>query len=429
MRYTLSFLICFLSLTLTAQTYSLQQCIDSALTNNISVRQQRNQYDVQRLQYSQQKQNLLPSVSGNVGQSWSFGRATGVDNITRSQNQSNTSFGLSANLLLFDGLGMKYRIDEARANSEASEAQMKKLETDIRMDITTMYLQSLLRKELLLVAQSQMEDTRQKLQQTEQLVAEGRLAEGEKYALEAQLAKEELSVVQAENDLHLAMLDLAQAMNINYSPDMDIMLIDEDERLLPDREEAYQQALQNRPEIRSAQAQLQASEYALKGAKSAYSPSLSAGVDLGTGYYHLYGADNTAFGQQLGDNFSTTVGLHLNIPIFDRMQTPNSVKQQKISIENYRLQIEQQKQTLKKEIDQAYYNALAARSQKQSAQKAALSATEALRYAEKKYEAGRASVYELYDAKNTYLQAQSTLLQSKYEYSFKVRILEYYMSE
>lgn len=429
MRKIIIAILLQLPLLVMAEPYTLRQCIDSALVNNISVQQQRNQYDAYRLQYKQQKYNLLPSVSGNIGQSFSFGRATGADNVTVSQNMANTSFGLSANLLIFDGLGMKYRIDEARQNMEATEAETEKLEADIRMNIATMFLQILLNKELLVVADTQLEATRLKLEQQEQMVNEGRLAEGELYTMRAQYSKEEYSRIQAQNNVYLSLLDMAQAMNVAYNDDFDIVTPPADELeggLLPANEDVWRAALQNRPEIKAAEAQLKAQETALKGAKSAYSPTLSASAGVGTGYYHRFGAENDAFGTQLGNNLSTNVGLNLTIPIFDRMQTPNTVKKQKINIENQKLQISQTKQTLRKEIDQAYYNAIAAQTQQLSAEKAAESAKEAYRYAEQKAEAGRASMYEYYDAKNTYFKAQSEYLQAKYNYLFKLRILNYY---
>ncbi len=420
------------ALTARSEVFTLEQCIDSALQNNISVQQQRNQYQLQRLQYNQQKQNLAPSISGNIGQSFSFGRATGADNVTVSQNMANTSFGLNANLLLFDGLGMKYRIDEARQNMQTSEAETEGLETDIRMNISTMFLQVLLNKELLAVADTQLQVTRQKLERNTELVREGRLAEGELYTLQAQAAKEEHSMLQAENTVRLSLLDLAQAMNVVYDETFDIVTPlpeDLEGTLLPTNEQVYESAIVNRAEIRAAESKLKAQESALKGAKSAYSPTLTAGANFGTGYYHRFGDTNEAFGKQLGDNLQTNVALNLSIPIFDKMQTPNTVKRQKIAIENQKLAITQTKQTLRKDIDQAYYNALAAQTQQSSAERAAESAKEAYRYAEQKYEAGRATSYEYYEAKNNYMKAVSEQLQAKYNYLFRVKILEYYMGK
>jgi outer membrane protein len=184
--------------------------------------------------------------------------------------------------------------------------------------------------------------------------------------------------------------------------------------------------LQNRPEIKVMEYQIQANESALKGAKSAYSPTLSAGANVGTGYYDMQGAENQPFGTQMRDNFSASVGLNLHVPIYDKNQTTTRVKQQKLALENARLDLEQQKNDLRKEIDQAYFNAKNASAEQISAEKAERAAAEALRYATQKYEAGRSTLYEYQEARNNYLQAQSTRLQAQYNYLFRLRILQYY---
>ena len=139
------------------------------------------------------------------------------------------------------------------------------------------------------------------------------------------------------------------------------------------------------------------------------------------------GGTNTEFGKQLSDNFSTNVSVNLSVPIYDRMQTPSQVKSKQINVESAQLQLEQQKKTIRKEIDQAYYNALAAQSEKISAQQSARHAAEAERYAAEKFSSGRATTFEYSNAKQTHMQAQSAHLQARYNYLFKVRILEYYM--
>ncbi len=425
---------------LQAKVYTLEECIQTALSNNNQMRLQQNQYAQQEIAYKQARANLLPYVSGSVGQSWVFGRSTGNDNISRSQNSAQTSFSVSANLLLWDGLKMKFAIDEAKAAMQAEAANVETVEAEIRLNISVMYLQVLLNRELLAVATTQYEDTQRKVERAEALVAANRLAQGEVYTLQAQAAKEELAKIQAESTLKLSLLDLAQAMELDDFTGFDIALPTEEQlegRLLPSNEEVYQQALQNRPEIRAAELQLAANESALKSAKASYSPTISAGANVGTGYYNTFGGDSDlnstppsggrgAFGKQLGDNLSTSVGLSLNIPLFTQMNTTNNLRRTKLNIENAKLQIEQVKKDLRKEIDQAYYNALAAQARQYSAAKAERSAAEAYRYAEQKLEAGKSTSYEYYEAKNLYVQAQSERLQSQYDYLFKLLVLDYY---
>lgn len=412
-----------------AQTFSLQQCIDTALAHNNQLKQQTYRMKTQEVTYRQARQNLLPNLNASASQNWVFGRSIGADNVYQSTNSSQTSFGLSASLLLFDGLKMKYSIDEAKAAMLASEADVSALKADITMNISAIYLQILLNKELLETARQQLADTQLKVEQNRALVEAERLAAGELYAIEAQAAKEELAVTQAQNNLQLALLDMVQALELDSIEGFDVVVPTDVELLagaLLTNDAVYNMALQHRPEIKAAEYNLAASEHALKSAKADYYPTLSAGASLSTGYYDMAGYQNNTFGRQLGDNLSTSVGLQLTIPIFNKMQVKNNVSRARINVENYKVQAEETKKTLRKNIDQAYYNALAAQSRETAAEKSERSAYEAYRYAEQKYESGRASVYEFYDAKLSYTLALSERIQAKYEYLFRLKILEYY---
>lgn len=412
-----------------AVTYTLDQCIETAYTNSIDLRRQRLTSEQRQILYRQAWCNLSPNIGAYIGESLSFGRSTGVDNIIRPQNIANTNMGVSASMVLFDGLAMKFNIDEAKANKLASEANVEAVQRNLALNITAMYLDVLLKKELSGVASAQVEETALQVERVRARVEAQRAPQGDLYEIEAQYGKEQYQLVQAANNVRLALLNLAQAMGIDYDETFDIAVPSADETdapLLPDREQVWQTALNNRPEIRQAQYTLQAEQTALKSKKSAYSPSLTAQAGVSTGYYHLIGGENTAFGQQLGDNLTGNVAFNLSIPIYDRLQTPTQVKTQQVNVENAELQLEQTKKDLRKEIDQAYYNALAAQSEMFSARQAARSSAEAERYAEEKYTAGRGTAYEYNAAKQTHLQAQSTELQARYNYLFKIRILDYY---
>ena len=429
MKQLLIISLCLLSLGVHAEVFTLQQCIDSALLNSLTVQKQGNQYASQRLQYTQSKADISPSISGSAGQSWIFGRSIGADNIYHAQNSSQTTFNLAANIVLFDGLQMKFNIDQARANMQASEANMQAIQSQIKINVSSMYLQVLLCKELLKVAENQLVDTQLKLQLNSAWVAVDRVPAGELYTLQAQAAREELEITQRQNSLQLALLDLAQAIELENVSGFDVAIPSVEELyggLLPNNEEVYQTALQHRPEIKALEYQIQANESALKGTKSAYSPTLSAGANIGTGYYDMQGADNQPFGTQMRDNFSASVGLNLHVPIFDKLQTSTRVKQQKLALQNAILDLEQQKNDLRKEIDQAYYNARNAYAEQIASEKAEQSTAEALRYITQKYEAGRATSYEYQEARNNHLQAESTRLQAQYNYLFRLRILQYY---
>jgi outer membrane protein len=430
MKKSILALILCLPLIGQAQSYSLQQCIDTAYANSIDLKKQQLSSVQKQLLYRQAWYNISPSVNGSIGESLSFGRSTGVDNITRAQNNANTSIGVNASMILFDGLAMKFNIDEAKANKLASEANLEAVKRNVALNITAMFLDVLLKKELVSVAQAQLSETERQVERIRAQVEAQRLPAGDLYEIQAQYSTEQYRLLQAQNNERLALLNLTQAMDISYDDAFDVLVPSDEELeepLLPDREQVWQTALANRPEIRQATYTLQAEQTALKKQKSAYSPTLSAGAGISTGYFHNMGGTNTAFGKQLADNFTTNVSLNLSVPIYNKMQTPTMVKQQKLSVENAELQLEQTKKSLRKEIDQAYYNASAAQSEMIAARQTERSSMEAARYASEKYAAGRGTAYEYSQAKQKLMEAQSSELQARFNYLFKVQILEYYM--
>ena len=429
MRKSLTIILSLVAVMASAEVYTLQQCIDTAVANNIALLKQKNNYSASSIQYKQSLANLSPNISAGVGQNWMFGRSTGADNITTPNNSASTSFNLSASLLLFDGLGMKFAIDQARASMLSSEASIQAAELQLQLNISSMYLQVLLNKQLLLAAQEQVEETQRVLHKDSLLMQANRLSEGEIYAVIAQLGNEQLQAITAQNDVQLALLNLAQAMNIDPQGfDIEEIPLEQlqEGTALPSRDEVLDLALSQRPEIKAQQYTIDAQEAMLKQQKAAYSPTLSANAGVGTSYYNIQGVENKAFGDQLGDNLQGSVGLTLSIPIYNKMQTPYAVKQQKLALDNARLSLEQQKQDIRKEVEQAYFNALNALTEAQAAEQALTNAQVALDYLQKKYEAGRASSYEYTTAKTTFAKAQTTLLQSQYNYLFRLRILHYY---
>ena len=216
MRNVLTIIFATIALFASAETFTLQQCIDTAIANNIALLKQQNNYATASIQYKQSLANISPNLSAGASNMWSFGRSTASDNITYSNTSAmTTSFNLNASLVLFDGLAMKFAIDQARASMLSSEASIQAAELQLQLNISSMYLQVLLNKQILLAAREQADDTQRVLHKDSLLLQANRLAEGEIYAVIAQLGNEQLQIVQAHNDVQLSLLNLAQAMNID----------------------------------------------------------------------------------------------------------------------------------------------------------------------------------------------------------------------
>ena len=408
--------------------WTLEQCIDTALSHNRNIKQQQLSYKAKEIAYAQAKANLLPNLNASAGQNFNFGRSLGADNTYISSNSATSSFGISSDLTLFDGLKMKYNIEAKKADLLASGADWLKVEKDIILNVSTVFLQVLQNKELLQNAANQLDLTRKNMTQRKELIRAGKLAEGEIYELQAQEAKEEFSLVQAENNLQLSKLDLSQVMDLEDFKDLDVVVpvnLMENELALLSAEEVYNSAVQSRPELKAAQFRLQSSEKNIAIAKADYLPSLGFGAQIGTGYYNMSRLPvNEAFGDQISNNLSTALGFRLSIPVFNRFEVKNRVKSAKLEVENSKIEIEKTKIELRKSIEQAYFNAIAAKNRWDSSQKSVRANEEAFRFASQKFESGRANQYEVNIAKNNLAQSISEQTQAKYEYVFRMKLLE-----
>lgn len=410
-----------------SKLWTLQQCVDTALANNRNVKQQILTKKTREISYDQARKNLLPNLNGSASQNWNFGRSLTVDNTYQSTNSSQASFGLSTGITIFDGFKMKRNIDLAKSEMYASEADLEKIKQDITVNVAAGFLQILLNKELLQIAVDQLDLTKTKIEQRKALVASGKMAEGELYDLIAQESKEELNRLRADNTLKLSLLDLAQFLELENFENLDIVApsnLSESDLHFLSAEEVLQSALTHRPEIKGAEYRLKSSLYNVQIAKGSYYPTLTFGANYGTNYYNISNIPNKSFSQQIKDNKSTSFGFNLQVPIFNKFATRNNVRSAEISVKSNYIAVDNAKLELKKTIQQAYYNALGAKSRWEAANKSEIASREAYRFTNQKYEAGRATLYELYQSKSNLTQVLSEQAQAKYEYFFRVKLLE-----
>lgn len=410
------------------RVWTLEQCIDTALSNNRNMKLQRINYDSREIAYRQSKNAQLPNLNASMGQNFNFGRSLAVDNTYQNSNSQTTNFSISSGLNLFSGFRVKNTIDARRAELLASGADLQKIEKDIVMNVSTVFLQVLQNKELLTNAENQLSITKENIERRKQLIDAGKLAEGEIYELQAQLAKEEVALVQAQNNLELSLLDLALVMDLETLGVMDVEVPNdllENELALLNADEVYGIAVQSRPEIQSAEYRLQSSEKNVEIAKSGYMPSLSLGASMGSGYYNMSNMPfNAPFSEQFKNNASSGIGLSLSIPIFNRFETKSQVESAKLNVESSKIEIENVKKELRKNITQAYYNAIAAKNRWEASEKSVKANEESYRFANQKFEVGRGNQYEVNLAKTNLAQSISEQTQSKYEYVFRLKMLE-----
>lgn len=414
------------------QVWTMQQCIDYALEHNIGIQQSQLSRQNADYQYEMTKDSWLPSINASAGEYLGFGQSPSYTGVYVPDNSSSTSVGLDVSLPLFQGLSIYNSTKSSYLNLEACTQDLEAAKRDLRLTIMAYYMQVVYCKELKGVAEQQLELSQNQYEMTRQLYEVGRKAEADVYESKAQVAANQSSLTEADNNLMLSLLDLTQAMEIESIENFDVVSPDEFLDLidyqLPSPQTTIENALNQQPIMQAAQLRLQQSLYDLKVAKSAWYPSLSFFGGYSNGYYNYFtkGYDNIPLPDQIKMNSRAQLRFSLNIPIFNRMQTRYRVKMAEVNIENHTLEIENKSKALKKEIQQAYYNALAAEQKYNSADNALKSSQMAFDYAEAGFEAGKTTQMELNESRTRLYQAESALLQAKYEYLYRCKVMEFY---
>ena len=413
--------------------WSLRECCDYAVEHNISIKQQQNQRRQQELTLSTSKNSRLPDLSGSVGQNFSFGRGLTAQNTYSNTNTSSTSFSLGTSMPIFTGFQIPNQIKLDQLNLEAATADLEKAKNDIRMQVAQAYVQILYDMEIAEVAHRQIEIDSMQVVRLQAFVDNGKAAEAELSQQKATLANSRLTATQADNNTRLAILSLTQLLELPtpdgfaiVKPNLDelVGLTGLSELITPDQ--IYAEALGVKPEILSQELKLKGTEHSIKIAQAGNLPTLSLSGGLGTNYYTTSGFKSDAFGTQLKNNFSQYIGLNLNVPIFNRFQTRNNIRNARISQENQQLALENTKKTLYKDIQQVYYNALNAQSKEKSSEEALKSTKDAFQLMQAKYENGKATITEFNESKNTYLKSESDLVQARYENLYQHALIEFY---
>lgn len=409
--------------------WSLKECIDYAIANNIAIRQSELEEENSRISLQTTRYSRLPSLNASLGQGFGFGRSTGRDGSTVDRTSASTSFSISTSVPLFTGFRIPNQVKAEEFNLKAASAALEQARQDLSIQVATQYLQALYYKGLERISAQQVEKNRRQLEMAASLVEVGKKPESERAEAEAQLASAEYNLSQARGNATLALLNLSQLLNIETPNGFEIAEPDTSGILtgdmpLPDL--VFEQAVARHPSILTAQYRLESSRHSLKVARSYLWPGLNLSGSYSNSYYHVYDQENIGFSRQLDLNGSEYIGLSLNIPIFNRFSTRNSIRQARISIRSRQLTLDNARQNLFKEIQQAFYNALTSRSNFASATKAAAATELAYRHESERYAAGRSTSYDLLSASTNHERALQDALQAKYEYLIRVKILEYY---
>lgn len=412
--------------------WSLEDCIQYAIDHNIQIKQQTIQTRVQKNTLDQSKLGLLPTVSGQASHDYSFGRA--LDQTTYdfyNQTLQSNYFYLGGRTDLFTGLQNLNTIQKNKYELLAGEQDLQRIRDNVSLSVALAYLQILLNKELVTATESQLSTTLEQITKTKKMVDAGSVAMGNLLQIEAQAAQEEVTLVNMQNQLETSYLNLTQLLELETPAGFEIIVPDirvgETADIAGNIDEIYSVAVQSRPEILGSELRLTATEYALKVAKGARSPSISMSHNFGTRYSHIGELPGQqSFEDQLKNNKNFGLGFSMNIPILNGWQVNKNILNSKLAVENSQYTLEGTRKELYKDIQQAYSDAVAALKKYYASAKAVESSEESFRYTEQKFDVGMITPVDYNAAKTQLLNSQSEMSQSKYEYIFKTKVLDFY---
>ncbi len=446
-----------------AQTvWTLEDCIEHAFENNLSLRQQELGVEVARENLTQASSERFPTLNLNATHGYNYGRT--IDPFTNefvAETVRSNNFGVSSGMVLFNGFQINRVIEQSRLMLEASRHDVESVRDEITLAISSGYLEILLAKELIDILEGQLEVTRQQVERTEKFVEAGTAPRGNLLTIEAQAASEELQLINAQNNLQMAYISLAQLLDIREIDDFRIEIPDIE--ISPDKmtdlspAEIYNIAVKIQPDVKAAEMRVLSAGEDVRIARSGRYPMLSLRGAYGTGYsgatyivetddhnvpvksiagksnQPIYGplpgyqTEVMPFVDQLEHNLNASVGLYLTIPVFNNFQTRAAISRSKVSLENHKLSERLVRDQVFKIIQQSHADAKASLKKYQATKKNVGALEESFRHTEQRFNVGMADAIEYNDAKNRLATAESEMMQAKYEFVFRIKILDFYM--
>ncbi len=417
------------------EKWSLQKCMEYAISNNIDIQTSSLDIENQKINLNTKQMSRLPDLNGGVGQGVGFGRSADREGVTRDQSSSNTSFNIGTSMPIFTGFRQPNEVKAQKLDIAASLQYLEKAKEDIALGVAGYYLQALFSQQLEQIAINNVDLSKAQLKETSLLVEAGKKTITDKLDAEAQLANSEQQLIERTNDLNISLLNLMQLINLPLPVEDFVIEAPEElmilakEVILPHPDIVYAYSEANRPGVQASKLDIESSKKYIKVAQSGYYPKLNLSAGYSTNYFSSSSFESPSFKSQFKNNASQSINLSLSIPIFDRFSTRNSVRQARIGVKKQELVLAKTKQDLYKEIQQAYYNAVAAQ-KKHTASELTLKASKAAYENDlKQFAAGRISNIDLSVAQYRLDEAEANLAQAKYDLIFRCYILNFYKGD
>ena len=461
-------LLCFIlqSLTLSAQeVWDVERCIREALANSLTVKQVALTKTGHDIEGKRLRWNQVPSLNANSDLGLSSGRVINpVTNLFETENQVYQTIGINAGVMVFNGFRLRNSIRQNDILVDASEADLKQAEDDLALNVALAYLNVLFAYENLEIAKKRVDLSEHQLEQLDKMIATGTKPENDRFDILAQIAADQGGVVTAENNIENNLLVLKQQMLMEADyplvierPALDVSNLEALENQTV--QTVYDLALSTQPQVQAAELRQQADEMGVDIASSQMYPSLSIGGQMGTNWSDatqapIFGiqrieqpgvyindesvkfeadqfvpisSKEIAYTKQLNNNIGYGLGLSLSVPIFNNNNNRAAVENAKIQIMNSAIQTDLVKQALKTDIQNAITAARASRKSLEASEATAKAASIALKNADRLTEIGSINNFEYLSARNRSDTAQLNVLIAKYDYFFKVKVIEYYM--
>lgn len=436
--------ILFFSVSIVAQKqWTLEECINYAYENNLYIKQSNLNVESSDKDLLQSKLNLAPSLNASASQNFGWGRSPDPQtNIYATQQTQRTFFNVSSDVTLFNGLQQLNNMRKAEFDYLANKYDSDKIRNDISLNIASAYLLILFNTEMVNNSQRQFDISKEQISRTEKQVEAGAVARGSLLDMQAQGASEEAALITNRNNLMLSYLDLMQLLDLEASKDFDIekpnMEITAQPSLLPP-EIIFNKSVAIMPEIKSAELKLQSAGRTVAISQGARSPRIFAQGSFGTLYsdqikeieYNPEGipsyGDTRTFGDQIIDNRDGSLVFGMSIPIFNGYQVSTNIKKSKIYYENINLELELEKNKLRKNIESAYADAIGAYQTFIARKKSVDALTESFKYTEEKFNVGMVNATDYNVSKIQLANAEADLSSAKFDYIFKTKILDFYL--
>lgn len=437
-KVILFFLLFSCTLAFTQKKWSLEQCVNYALENNLQVIQNSLNTKIQDQSLQIAKRQYLPAVSGNISNSANFGQGRDVFGTTNRNDNFSTSANVGADILVFNHGRLEKNVRKSEFEVEASQFDLDRIKDDISLQIAQQYLSILLNREITKISRSALENADKLYRRAKITTDVGTTPETILAEAEAALAREKQNVKTAEINTERSLFSLAMLLQLPDYKSFDIQEVPIENQLDPpffSAQNIIEKAYENQPQIKAAESRIKSAEAQTEITETSLWPTITANAGIGTSYFSLFntGTDlsgnkirQSGFFKQYKDNFGQQIGIAANVPIFNKGITKLQIEQSKINEDIAKVALLQQKQEVLQNVQKVQFDAESNFENYIAAIEAEKSSQLALDFAEKSFAAGRATIYDLNSARNNYANAQGSVAQAKYNYLFSMKLLNFY---